>query len=65
MKYYRRIDPCHYATIAVILIVAAVLVVHSCTGQEQKKVARDEVRMAMLNLEQRQEVINRLGKELK
>ena len=63
MRNYRQIDPCHYATIAVILIVAAVLMVHSCTGREQKQVARDEVGVAMLNLEQRQEVINRLIEE--
>lgn len=62
-RYYKRtavLSPGEYAGVAVILIVAAVLLVHSCTSREQKKVARDEVGVAVLNLEHRQEVINRI-----
>ena len=48
-----------YATIAVILIVAAILLVHSLTSKEQREIAKDEVDVA-LDIEQRQAVINRL-----
>ena len=45
----------------ILLIVGTILAVHTCASREEKKVARDEVNIA-LTLEQRQEVMNRISK---
>jgi len=67
--YYRRqmikrnqvLGVYSYASIIVVLIVAAVLLVHSLTSKEQKEIARDEVNI-VLTLEQRQAVMDIIAK---
>lgn len=50
--------------IAGLIALAVVVIAYSCSVREDRKVAKDEVGITMLSIEQRQEVMNRLGKDM-